>query len=140
MVTGSKIQVEIPNHSGDCILWEGQFYFLPLMAKGQGIFSATWTWCWTQGFIFDSLWQFVTKCDKMRQLFYHKMRQKFITKCVCFFITKCDVYYNFRQYTNTRAVFKEFAKENVSTTLFTCTRISLVTKPFESVNFINIHE
>ena len=43
-------------------------------------------------FLFDSLWRFITKCDrhyyKMQQLFYYKMRQKFITKCVRFFITK----------------------------------------------------
>ena len=51
-------------------------------------------------FILDSLWQFITKCDrcyyKKRQQFYDKIRQKFITKCVRFFITKCDSYYKIR--------------------------------------------
>ena len=38
------------------------------------------------GFIFGSLWHFVTKCDR----YYFKMRQKFLTKCVRYFITKSD--------------------------------------------------
>ena len=47
------------------------------------------------GFIFGSLWHFITKFDryyKMRQLFYGKMWQKFITKFASFFITKYDCY------------------------------------------------
>ena len=46
------------------------------------------------GFIFGSLWYFITKYDrcylKMRQLFYYEMWQKFITKCVKLFITNCN--------------------------------------------------
>ena len=34
LLTGPKIQVKIPSHSGDCILAEGQFYALSVMAKG----------------------------------------------------------------------------------------------------------
>ena len=36
--------------------------------------------------IFNSLWQFSTKCDR----FYYKMRKLFYTKCDKFFVTKCD--------------------------------------------------
>ena len=47
-----------------------------------------------RGFIFGSLWHFITKCEryhcKMRQLFYYKMRQKCITECIRLFITKCN--------------------------------------------------
>ena len=34
LLTGPKIQVEIPSHSGDCVLGEGQFHALPLLGKG----------------------------------------------------------------------------------------------------------
>ena len=30
MLTGPKIQAEIPGHPGDCVLGEGQLYALPL--------------------------------------------------------------------------------------------------------------
>ena len=53
-----------------------------------------WGWYQTQGFIFDSLWHFITKCKR----YYYKIPQKFITKCIRFLITKCNVYYKLRQY------------------------------------------
>ena len=37
--TGPQIQVEISNHSGDCVLGEGQLNTQSLMVKGLGIFS-----------------------------------------------------------------------------------------------------
>ena len=76
-----------------------------LRTKGCETLGIEWEWYQTQEniysgvssgycFMFSSLWQFITKCDrhhhKIWQLFYYKIRQKFITKCVKFFITKCD--------------------------------------------------
>ena len=79
-----------------------------------------------RGFIFDSLWHFITKCNryyyKIRQLLYYRMQQKFITKYVNFllqnatlllqnatvkcddFITKCDSYYKMRRLLQIAAV------------------------------------
>ena len=82
---------------------------LSLIAKVLGIFRIVWARYYTWGFIFDSLWHFITKCDRyyynVRQLFYYKMRQKFIAKCGRFFVTKrdsfilkCNSYYKLRQF------------------------------------------
>ena len=89
-------------------------------AEISKIFSIAWAWI--RGFIFDSLWHFITKCDryyyKMWQLFYYKTRKNFTTKCDRFFIikrdnfikkirqfitncddfiTKCDIYYKIQR-------------------------------------------
>ena len=39
LLTGPKIQANIPSHSGDCVLGEGQLNTLSLMVEGLGIFS-----------------------------------------------------------------------------------------------------
>ena len=121
LLTGRRIQAKIPNHSGDCVLREGQLYALPLMAKNSRIFSIALAWYYARGFIFGSLWQFITKCDryyyKIRQLFYYKMRHVFYQKMRQFyhkmrqllqittillqnatFITNCDSAVSFKSF------------------------------------------
>ena len=55
LLTGPKIPTKISNHSGDCVLGEGQLNALPLMAKSLGIFSIAIAQYYTRGCIFNSL-------------------------------------------------------------------------------------
>ena len=104
MLAASKNQVKI--RSEDCAEVGGHLLTLPLRRKGYGILDIEWAWYQTQrnlifkinsanGFIFGSLWHFITnaadittKCcsyflqnatkvyyQKMGQMFYYKMRQ-----------------------------------------------------------------
>ena len=110
-----KLQTKTPRCSGVSVQWAWQKSLLPprrfLKTKTKGIFRLRLQ-CY--GFIFDSLWQFITKCDryyykmqplfyykntkevyyKMRQVFYYKMQQLLEIATISLpnatFITNCD--------------------------------------------------
>ena len=42
LLTGPKIQMKFPGHSGDCVLGDVQLYALFLIAKGWGIYIIAW--------------------------------------------------------------------------------------------------
>ena len=58
LLTEPKNQAKIPNHK-----------------------IIAWAWSWTQGFMFDLLWQFIAKCDRYYQTRQLLQNATVITNC-----------------------------------------------------------
>ena len=109
-----KFQAKIPSRSEVCI--QGQKYTLsspPRRTKGHWAYhehrKSNFGCQQSYGFIFDSLWQSITKCNKFYK-FYILYDSYFIAKCdrsslqnatvitnCDNFITKCNIYYKMRR-------------------------------------------
>ena len=64
LLTGPKIQAKIPSHSGDCVLGERQFVRPPSNGEGLRDIEHSMSMVIDTSLTFDSLWQFITKCDR----------------------------------------------------------------------------
>ena len=134
LLTASKTQAKIPTENG---VRRALLFTFPLRKKGLGTLEIALRWYKTQrylifginsadGLMFDSLWHFITKCDrhyykmrqtllqnatdsiikcdrqyyKMRQLLYYKMLQVVLLQNETA-IETCDIYYKIRRYNET---------------------------------------